>query len=443
MSIMNHFRISKMKAYLDNLCRTGFDKERNVIKQKLVYTSNAICLLSFFVCLIMAVLKFILLGNYFESIATLMTGIFLLMFMYLNKAGYSLAGRVSMPVAANLILLIISVIFTHNSYLDIYFLFICNTTLQLFDYSERKWAYLSTGFSILCLLIETTGLQNYLPAYNLISAESIDDMNMVLIVGIVIFAIIQARIFVIVSKFKEVDLTSTQSILKSSQTDLQKQNEELESFGIAVTHDLKAPISIAHLYLNLINRHVKKKYQADADLNDFVDMVHTSLGQMEKLIMAYLTFNKVKSVTMDKEILNVNEELYSIVKNSLNKVVNRDVILPEIEISIRSNKYLFPIVMKNVIENGLKYNKSAHPRVIIGASKKKDSIVFTISDNGIGIDPKFLKYLFEPFKRYNVEIEGSGLGLTVAKRAAEKLGGSLICHHTGKDGTVFLLELPL
>lgn len=441
MNRMNQFRVSKMKTYLDNLCRTGFDKERNGIKQKLVYTSNAMCLLSFFVCIVMAILKFILLANYFESIATFMAGIFLLLFMYLNKAGYNLLGRILLPVAANLILLIISVIFTHDSYLDIYFLFICNTTLQLFDYSERKWAYFSTGFSILCLLIETTRLQNYLPAYNLIAADNLYDMNLVLIVGIIIFAIIQARIFVVVSKFKEVDLTSTQSTLRSSQTDLQKQNEELEAFGIAVTHDLKAPISIAHLYLNLINRHVKNKYQADIDLNDFTEMVHTSLGQMEKLILAYLTFNKVKNVAIEKETLNVNEELSGIVRNSLNRTVNTDVILPENEIIISSNKYLFPIIMKNIIENGLKYNVSSHPKVIVEAERKKDSVLFTIRDNGIGIDPKFLKYLFKPFKRFNAEIEGSGLGLTVARRAAEKLNGTLTCQYTGKEGTIFVLEL--
>jgi hypothetical protein len=242
---------------LDQICRTGFVHEPNVIKQKLIYTSNAICLLSFFVCSVMAVLKFLFVGNFQETMATFFAGFFLLLFIYFNKVGLNLIGRVTLPLMANIILLAVSIFFTHDSYLDIYFLFICNTTLQLFDYSERKWAYLATGFSIVCLLVETTSLQNYLPAYNMISAADLPNMNVVLIVGIIIFAIIQARIFVIVRRYKEVDLTSTQFTLKSSQEDLRAQQEEMEAFGIAVTHDLKAPISLAHFNLNLINRHLK------------------------------------------------------------------------------------------------------------------------------------------------------------------------------------------
>lgn len=434
-------QVSNIKRLLDEICKTGFDKEKDVIKQKLIYTCNAICLLCFLVCTVLSILKFFIVGNYIESGITLVAGFFLLLFIYFNKWGISLLGRILMPLLANLILLIISILFTHESYLDIYFIFICNTTLQLFDYSERKWAYFCIGISIVCLLFETTALQNFLPSYNMISAQELPRMNTVLIVGIVIFAIIQARIFVLVRRFKEADLKTTQSTLRISQDDLKIQNDDLEAFGIAVTHDLKAPISIAHLYLNLINRHIQKNYSSDSHLNEFVETVHTSLGQMERVILAYLSFNKVKSQTIDGERFDVNQELATLVKDYLNRVVGTDVILPEDEIQLHCNKYLFSTIMKNLIENGLKYNKSQHPQVVINATVMPQSIIFTIKDNGIGIDPKFNKYLFKPFKRFNTEIEGSGLGLAAAKRASEKLHATLQCQTSGEAGTVFVFEI--
>jgi signal transduction histidine kinase len=277
----------------------------------------------------------------------------------------------------------------------------------------------------------------------MISAADLPNMNVVLIVGIIIFAIIQARIFVIVRRYKEVDLTSTQFTLKNSQEDLRAQQEAMEAFGIAVTHDLKAPISLAHFNLNLINRHLKNKYEGDDDLNEFVQSVHVSVSQMEKLILAYLSFNRVKNLAIDREVVNICEELDHILKSSLNRSGTEEVVCSRKNMRITTNRYLFTTIMQNMIENGLKHNVSEQPRVVIDIDEKPGQISISIKDNGIGIDPKFSKYLFKPFKRFNTKVDGSGLGLAVAKRASEKLNGHLYCKETGRDGTVFVLDLAV
>jgi signal transduction histidine kinase len=110
---------------------------------------------------------------------------------------------------------------------------------------------------------------------------------------------------------------------------------------------------------------------------------------------------------------------------------------------ITTNRYLFTTIMQNMIENGLKHNVSEQPRVVIDIDEKPGQISISIKDNGIGIDPKFSKYLFKPFKRFNTKVDGSGLGLAVAKRASEKLNGHLYCKETGRDGTVFVLDLAV
>ena len=412
----------------------GFEKENDIIKQKLVYISNAYCLLVCIVCAVMASLMASLTGEYIWSFSTFMVGCIFLVFIYLNKMGYHFISRVLLVFTANNALMLMTILFTHDSYLDIFFLIICGITLLIFDYNERKWSYLLLTYLIILLVIESTPLQDYLPAYNLITPRHIPVMNSVIIIGIIIFIFIQARMHVVISKVRENDITSTL-------TSLQTKNDDIEALGVAVTHDLKAPISIVHFYLNLINRHISKKYQPDLQLDEFLDTVHVSLNQMEKLIISYLSFTRMSQLIIETEIFNMNTELKNVIKNLLGKVVNVDVVIPEYDINIRSNKMMFSIIMQNLIENGLKYNKSKQPVVKIEYEEGPNIKRITICDNGDGIDTRFSKELFKPFKRFNTLVEGTGLGLAIAKRAAEKINGELYCQSTGKNGTTFILQL--
>ena len=164
---------------------------------------------------------------------------------------------------------------------------------------------------------------------------------------------------------------------------------------------------------------------------------------MEKLILAYLSFNKVKNQSLNKEIFNVQEELDQIVQGVLNGYGKADVICQNHQISIHTNRYLFNTIMKNLIENGLKHNLSEKPVVRVVAEQKPNYTVFLITDNGMGIDDRFAKFLFMPFKRFNTRVEGTGLGLAVAKRAAHQLEGNLSCRKTDEKGTTFALEIPV
>lgn len=423
----------EISKYLGKICMLGFEKENDIIKQKLVYISNAYCLLVFIVCVIMSSLMILLTREYIWPLTTFMIGSVFLIFIYLNKLGYHFVSRVLLVFTANNALILMTVLFTHDSYLDIFFLIICGITLLIFDYNERKWCYLLMIYLIALLLIESTPLQDYLPAYNLLAPRHIPVMNSVIIIGIIIFIFIQARMHVIISKVRENDIISTL-------TSLQTKNDDIEALGIAVTHDLKAPISIVHFYLNLINRHISKKYHPDEQLDEFLDTVHVSLDQMEKLIISYLSFTRMSQLIIETEIFNMNTELKNVIRNLLGKVVNVDVLIPESEIHIRSNKMLFTIIMQNLIENGLKYNKSKQPVVRIEYEEGPNIKKITISDNGDGIDTRFSKELFKPFKRFNTLVEGTGLGLAIAKRAAEKINGELYCKSTGKSGTTFILQ---
>jgi signal transduction histidine kinase len=136
-------------------------------------------------------------------------------------------------------------------------------------------------------------------------------------------------------------------------------------------------------------------------------------------------------------------ELETIVKNLQSNFPNAHIILPSSDVMIETNKNLFKTVMQNLIQNGLKFNQASLPKVTIEILHKTEYIQFLISDNGFGINAQFKEELFLPFKRFNKEIEGSGLGLTISKRIAQKMNGNLYCAKSDEKGTTFVLELPV
>ncbi|MDB5281596.1 MAG: hypothetical protein JWO06_671, partial [Bacteroidota bacterium] len=103
------------------------------------------------------------------------------------------------------------------------------------------------------------------------------------------------------------------------------------------------------------------------------------------------------------------------------------------------------LVMQNLILNGIKYNRSAHPEVKITAESREKEIVFCVADNGIGIDRKYQDRIFEPFHRLHTKNEypGTGLGLSICKRIVDRQGGKMWVESEPQKGAKFFFSLPL
>jgi light-regulated signal transduction histidine kinase (bacteriophytochrome) len=108
------------------------------------------------------------------------------------------------------------------------------------------------------------------------------------------------------------------------------------------------------------------------------------------------------------------------------------------------NETLMTQVIQNLVVNGLKYNKSAIPRVDIDGEIKDGRCLFAVRDNGIGIEARFLSDIFKPLARLHPtsEYSGTGLGLTLARKAVVAQGGTIWCESTPGEGSTFWLDLP-
>ncbi len=98
----------------------------------------------------------------------------------------------------------------------------------------------------------------------------------------------------------------------------------------------------------------------------------------------------------------------------------------------------------NILENAKEYRKKGQPlHIKVGCKSEKGTCVYYFRDNGIGVDPKYLNYIFEPFKRLNSRTQsGSGLGLAVGKKVVEMYGGNIWASSDGHEGTTISFSLP-
>jgi light-regulated signal transduction histidine kinase (bacteriophytochrome) len=123
---------------------------------------------------------------------------------------------------------------------------------------------------------------------------------------------------------------------------------------------------------------------------------------------------------------------------------NGQVLTAELPTIQSSNSLLFT-TLKNLIENGLKYNKSDKPTVEIDYHKTETHHEIIISDNGIGINKQYHAQVFKMFKRLHNRgaYEGSGIGLAIVKLSADKLGGKVLLESEEGKGSRFVIQLPL
>ena len=113
--------------------------------------------------------------------------------------------------------------------------------------------------------------------------------------------------------------------------------------------------------------------------------------------------------------------------------------------TIMADAPLLSQVFRNLIENAIKYSGERPPRVHISAERREDHWVLSVQDNGIGIDQEYAEQIFVIFKRLHsrTEYAGTGIGLPICKKAAERLGGNIWVESRPGEGATFYLSIPI
>ena len=265
-------------------------------------------------------------------------------------------------------------------------------------------------------------------------------------IATVICIILMLRVYKTETEKKTIEIKNTLQEKEKQNIELNLANAELERFAHVASHDLKTPLRNIVSFTNLIERKIaKKEYE---NLSEYLKFVQEGGKQMNRLISEILEFSKLSinsQIEMSefdvKEIVqNINQKIlsYTVEQNATIEVISEQNL-------VVSNHSLLEILLQNLIENGIKYNKAIAKKIVIECMQTAQKTIITISDNGIGIDPEYHENIFVLFTRLHDDqsFSGSGMGLAICKKIVDRLQGQISVSSVLEKGSVFIIELPL
>lgn len=226
--------------------------------------------------------------------------------------------------------------------------------------------------------------------------------------------------------------------------DLRRSNRELEQFAYVASHDLREPLRMVTSFTQLLQQRYSAELPAEA--HEFMDFAVEGAKRMGSLIEDLLQLSRVTTTAS----LNENVSLALIlnqVKRNLSLTMEEMHVTLEIEDVeenyLHGNSTHFVQLFQNLMQNAIKFSREGvPPKISIVCSVENNIQTIEFSDNGIGIDPRFITTIFDPFKRLHSrdKYEGNGIGLTVCRRIVEKYNGEITVTSELNKGTTFTLK---
>ena len=237
-------------------------------------------------------------------------------------------------------------------------------------------------------------------------------------------------------KYDEQELTRTMEELKRS-------NNELQQFAYAASHDLQEPLRMVSSFSQLLERRYKNRLDEDAD--EFIEFIVEGAKRMKDLIDDLLIYSRVTRKEKEFEEVDFNKILavtlsnFSVLIKEQNVTITHDT-LP----TIFADASQMGQVFQNMIGNAIKFHGKTDPRIHISVHEDLNGWTFEVKDNGIGIDKKYQKQIFEVFRRLHTrkEYPGTGIGLSICQKIIERHGGKLWVDSTPDIGTTFYFTIP-
>jgi signal transduction histidine kinase len=230
--------------------------------------------------------------------------------------------------------------------------------------------------------------------------------------------------------------------------ELEKKNNELESFTYTVSHDLKAPLVTITGFLGYLAQDAEN---CDSDkIQKDIQHINQAVTKMHRLLNELLELSRIGRLVNSPEKVS----FYDIVQDAL-KQVGGHLADKKIDVQVEVNlpvvygdRIRLVEVLQNLIDNAAKFmGDQTNPRIEIGQSgedAEHGKTIFHVKDNGIGIDSAYHERIFGLFNKLDPRAEGTGIGLAIVKRIVEVHGGRIWVESEGHGkGSTFYFTLPL
>ncbi|NEQ82782.1 MAG: PAS domain-containing protein, partial [Moorea sp. SIO2I5] len=234
-----------------------------------------------------------------------------------------------------------------------------------------------------------------------------------------------------------------QEALKRLNQDLSRSNRELEQFAYVASHDLQEPLRAISSYTQLL----AKKYQSklDAQADKYIHYIVDGATNMQQLIQDLLSFSRVGTHGKELAVTDCEVVLNRVLDNLNVAIIESDVIVTHDSLPVvMGDDIQLSQLLQNIIGNAIKFRSQELPRVNISAELKAKEWIFSVRDNGIGIEPEYFERIFTIFQRLHTrrEYPGTGIGLAVCKKIVERHGGKIWVESELGVGTTFYFSIP-
>jgi signal transduction histidine kinase len=238
------------------------------------------------------------------------------------------------------------------------------------------------------------------------------------------------------------ELMQTQEELKETVNKLKISNQELEQFAYVASHDLQEPLRMVGSFTQLLE--MKYKDKLDNDANDYIGYIVEGSHRMKNLIDDLLAFSRLNTEKKEFQLKNLNQVLDNVMLGMKSSIEEEDAHITSDNLpTVKCDSSQISQVFQNLISNSIKFHNSP-PTIHISAEESDGEWILGVSDEGIGIDPKHQKKIFDVFNRLHTreEYAGTGIGLSICKRIVERHNGRIWVESEPGQGANFYFTIP-
>lgn len=229
---------------------------------------------------------------------------------------------------------------------------------------------------------------------------------------------------------------------RRTEEELRRSNKELEQFAYVASHDLSEPLRVIAGFVDLLSRRYRGELDDEADR--FIDFTVAGVERMQAIIddfLAYSRASRVELTLIEVDTAALVRQVLQALSASITEHGTRVEVggLPR----VRAEPTLLRALFQNLIANAVKFADVEDAEVRISAVRERERWRFDVADNGPGIDPRHATRIFDMFQRlHGREVPGTGIGLSIAKRIAERHGGNIWVAPAAGGGSVFRFTIP-
>jgi signal transduction histidine kinase len=247
----------------------------------------------------------------------------------------------------------------------------------------------------------------------------------------------------IYQKRQEIERKLAEERLKAALADLERSNKDLEQFAYVASHDLQEPLRMVSSYTQLL----AERYQGQLDekAQKFINYAVDGAIRMQTLINDLLAYSRIGTKSRPKELADMNILLGQAISNLTVMIEeNRAIIINDDLPAVQVDADQFVQVFQNLINNAVKFRGNDTPRIFVSAKDNGPEWIFSVKDNGIGINQKYADRIFVIFQRLHARqnYPGNGIGLAICKKIVERHNGRIWFESETGKGTTFFFTIP-